>query len=349
MLRSRARRVLLLVVSVSVFAMACSDPPVSPTPIPEPPPPPPPPPTLVLTCPASQTGLSLQNQPVAVSWPAPIATGGTPPATIACIPQSGSAFRAGVSTVSCTAADSGTQNATCSFTVTIMRPPQLSVTRFLAFGDSITWGKDAPPAPFWGAFPEPPPETSYPSQLRGLLAARYLDQTFTMVNEGWPGEWIGDGLNRLPGVVSASMPEVLLLLDGANDLLGDPSSGTTKYIAARLREMIRVAKGRAPAVRVLLANFPPQYHGTIPRDRGAGAEFVPELNQRIAEVASSEGATLVDLYSAMLPDLKQNIGGDGLHPTVKGFTVMAQTFQDAVARLFEVRTSAAPPARTPAP
>lgn len=340
MLRSRAFRVSLLVASVSLFAMACSDQPVSPTPIPDPPPPPPP--TLVLTCPGSQTGMSLQNQPVAVSWAAPVATGGTPPVTIGCTPQSGSTFQTGVSTVSCTAADAGTQNAVCSFTVTITRPPQLSVTRFLAFGDSITWGTDSPPAPFWGAFPKPPEPWSYPTQLQGLLAARYLDQTITMVNEGWPGEWIGDGLNRLPGVVSSSVPDVFLLLDGANDLLGDPSSATTKYIAGKLREMIRVAKSRAPAVRVLLANFPPQYHGSIPYDRGAGADFVPELNQRIAEVAASEGATLVDLYAAMLPNLKQNIGGDGLHPTKLGFTVMAQTFQDTVSRLFEVRMSVGP-------
>lgn len=342
---SRARRVSMFVASVSVVAMACGGAPTRPTPIPEPPPPPPP--TLVLTCPAAQTGMSLQNQPVAVSWPAPTAEGGTPPVTIACTPQSGATFTAGVAVVSCTAADAGVQRASCSFTVTITRPPQLSVTRFLAFGDSITWGTNSPPAPFFGAYPLPPPTTSYPTQLLGLLSARYLDQTITVVNEGWPGERVGDGLIRLPGVIASSAPEVLLLLDGANDLIGDPSSATTRYIADRLRDMLRSARSRAPGVRVLLANFPPQFPGT-PSHRGAGAPFVPELNQRIAEVAASEGATLVDLYSALLPDLKQNIGVDGLHPTVQGFTLMAQTFSAAIQALFDVRTPAAgPSAPTP--
>lgn len=333
-----ALRVWLVVATVSVFAAAaCSDSPTTPTPVPPPPPPPPPPETLTLTCPAAQSAVSLRNQPVAVSWAAPGTGGGTVPILVICSHASGSLFSAGVTAVTCTATDAGTQSATCFFNVTITRPPQLSVSRFMAFGDSITWGTDSPPAPFFGSSPVSPPATSYPSQLQNLLAGRYLDQTITIVNEGWPGEAIADGLTRLPGAVAAGAPEVLLLLDGANDLLGNPSSATTQYIATRLRDMIRAARGRAPALRVLLATFPPQYHGTIPYDRGAGADFVPELNQRIAAVAQSEGATLVDLYGPLVGDLRGNIGGDGLHPTVKGFTLMAQAFNEVIQRTFEVR------------
>jgi lysophospholipase L1-like esterase len=85
---------------------------------------------------------------------------------------------------------------------------------------------------------------------------------------------------------------------------------------------------------VLLATFPPQAHGTIPYDRGAGRDFIPELNQRIAAVANSEGASVVDLYSAFPTDLTSYIGVDGLHPTELGFTVIAQTFAARVQQLF---------------
>jgi lysophospholipase L1-like esterase len=207
----------------------------------------------------------------------------------------------------------------------------------MAFGDSITWGTASPALPFLAA-PPPPPSYSYPTQLNGLLSGRYVDQRFTMANEGWPGEAINDGLSRLPSALSANTPEVLLLLDGANDLLGNPSSATTQYIASKLRDMVRAAKGRIPTIKVLLALFPPQYHGSVPYDRGAGAAFVPELNQRIAAVAQSEGATLVDLYTPLVPNLKQNIGGDGLHPTEQGFTLIAQTFAQVIQQTFEVRT-----------
>ena len=141
---------------------------------------------------------------------------------------------------------------------------------------------------------------------------------------------MADGLTWIPEAITATNPEVLLLLDGANDLLGNPSSATTVYIASKLRDMVRTAKARQPALQVFLATFPPQTLGTIPDDRGAGRDFVPELNQRIAAVASSEGATLVDLYAAFPPDSKPYIGVDGLHPTELGFTLIAHAFAAVV-------------------
>jgi lysophospholipase L1-like esterase len=212
------------------------------------------------------------------------------------------------------------------------------MTRFMAFGDSITWGIASPPAGFL-AYPIPAPSYSYPSQLLGLLGGRYPDQAITMANEGWPGERLEDGLLRLPSALAVNSPEVLLLLHGANDLIGDPSLGTTDYIASKLRDMIRTAKGRIPTLRILLATFPPQFIGTPPH-RGAGAEFVPALNQKIASVAEREGATLVDLYAAFPPGGKPYIGVDGLHPTEQGFTLMAQTFAKVIQEKFEVKPAA---------
>jgi lysophospholipase L1-like esterase len=213
--------------------------------------------------------------------------------------------------------------------------PNLSVTRFTAFGDSITWGTASPQAPASRtpglfAYPVMAPSYSYPAQLQALFAQQYAGQALSVFNEGWPGEAVADGLARIPEAISSNNSEAVLLLDGANDLLGNPSSATTVYIASKLRDMVRAAKAQQPAVKVFLATFPPQTRGTIPYDRGAGRDFVPELNQRIAAVASSEGVTLVDLYAAFPPDLKPYIGVDGLHPTELGFTLMAHAFAAVV-------------------
>jgi lysophospholipase L1-like esterase len=208
----------------------------------------------------------------------------------------------------------------------------------MAFGDSITHGTKSDPASFL-AFPLPPPSYSYPTQLQSLLISRYSGQTLAIANEGWPGEFIDDGLKRLPSALATNAPEVVLLLDGANDLLNTPSSATTQYIAGKLTDMVRACKTRVAANRVLLANFPHQFIGTPP-NRGAGWAFVPELNGRIAAVASSEGATLIDLYAPMNADVKRYIGQDGLHPTETGFTLMAQTFAAVIQQKFEVKTTA---------
>ena len=296
----------------------------------------PPPVQLTLTCPSAQTAVSTTGQPVGVTWPAPTAQGGTPPIQTTCTPASGSPFAVGTTTVGCTATSAAaSQLATCAFAVTVTRPPQLAVTRFMAFGDSITWGQDSAPAGFL-AYPIPAPSYSYPSQLLLTLGARYTNQTFIVANEGWPGRKLGEDMDRLAEALTTNTPDVVLLLHGANDLLNSPSSETTVYIAGKLRDMVRASKARVAANRVLLATFPPQFVGTPPH-RGAGAPFLPELNQRIAAVAQSEGATLVDLYAAFPPGGKPYIGVDGLHPTQQGFALMAQTFAKVIQDTFEVK------------
>ena len=320
----------ILALAAALASAACDGTPGSPSP---------PPAQLTLTCPAAQTAVSSTGQPVSVTWPEPTAQGGTPPIQTTCTQTSGSAFPVGVTSVGCTATSAAAgQSASCSFTVTVTRPPQLAVTKFMAFGDSITWGQDSAPAAFL-AYPIPAPSYSYPTQLQSMLGAGYAGQTFIVANEGWPGEMADVGLSRLPSALTTNTPEVVLLLHGANDLLNSPSSATTQYIAGKVRDMVRVARTRVAANRVLLATFPPQFVGTPPH-RGAGAPFVPELNQRIAAVAQSEGATLVDLYAAFPAGGKPYIGVDGLHPTQQGFALMAQTFAKVIQEKFEVKPSA---------
>ena len=320
----------ILALAAAVATAGCGETPTEPSP---------PPAQLTLTCPAPQTAVSTTGEPVAVTWQGPTAQGGTPPIQTSCTHASGSLFPVGTTSVGCSAASAAaSQTATCAFSVTVTRPPQLAVTKFMAIGDSITWGQDSAPAPFL-AYPIPSPSYSYPSQLQSNLAARYAGQSFSVANEGWPGEMIDTGLSRLPSALAANTPEVVLLLHGANDLLNSPSSATTVYIAGKLRDMVRTARTRVAANRVLLATFPPQFVGTPPH-RGAGAPFVPELNQRIAAVAQSEGATLVDLHTPMSADVKRYIGVDGLHPTEQGFALMAQTFAKVIQEKFEIKPTA---------
>ena len=54
-------------------------------------------------------------------------------------------------------------------------------------------------------------------------------------------------------------------------------------------------------------------------------------------MASREGAVLVDLYAAMLPDVQRYIGVDGLHPNEAGYTRIAELFFQAIQANLEVR------------
>ncbi|MEK6630721.1 MAG: HYR domain-containing protein, partial [Acidobacteriota bacterium] len=229
----QACRYALLAAGVALL-QACGSP-TEPTP-PWPPPWPPPPAVLAITCPALASGVSHFNQPVAVAWSAPTTSGGTAPVATTCMPSSGTTFAAGTTTVTCRASDAGTQSAVCSFQVTVVRPPELTATRFMAFGDSLTEGQQVLALPFLVVVPN----EAYPFRLNILMSARYEDQTIVVDNEGKSGEWISDGLARLPGVLTARNPQVLLLLDGANDLLNDLGIAVPRIID-RLQRMVRLA------------------------------------------------------------------------------------------------------------
>jgi lysophospholipase L1-like esterase len=260
--------------------------------------------------------------------------------SVSCVPAAGASFPTGVSNVQCTATDRSGQTATCTFRVTVTQPPRLRETKFLAFGDSITWGEGGP-APATATINAPRVQVSqpYPEGLRRLLAARYTAQTITVTNAGKPGERATQGQVRLPGVLGSTQPEVLLLLEGANDLNAFGAAGVESAEAA-LRTMVRDAKSRlGGAGNVFVATLTPMVQG---RPKADGYAYVPLLNERIWELPGREGVTVVDIYAALLPQAATLISDDGLHPNQAGYDKMAETFFAALRAKYEAAPAAAP-------
>ena len=102
----------------------------------------------------------------------------------------------------------------------------------LAFGDSLTAGVGVSAA------------RSYPSVLAELTGLR-------VVNAGVSGEVTAAGLRRLPGELSRATPNLLILLEGGNDILRNGSSTSTK---ANLAAMIEIAQ--ASGTEVVLIGVP---------------------------------------------------------------------------------------------
>jgi lysophospholipase L1-like esterase len=320
--RPRRAASFILVLAALAASAACGGSGAGPTP---------PGPAPTLTCPANVEVTAHNGESPVVNFDAPTAQGGDAPVTVACTPASGTTFPVGTSTVNCTATDAAKRNATCSFSVDVSGVPTLSKLKFVAFGDSLTEGQTSPDPTILLLNPA----DSYPSKLQQLLSARYVDQTIAVINKGRSGERVHeDGEKRLPGVLDNEKPDVLLLLDGANDLLragsaGDPEDAISPIVGS-LEEMVQSAKRRH--IAVMLATFPPQR-----RDgkRGAGAPAVPELNDEIRRLAADEGATLVDLYNGLGGTPEGSIGVDGLHPTASGYSKIAQIWFEAIQNKYE--------------
>ena len=302
--------------------------------------PPPPPGPPVLTCPENRQASASQGQPPVVDFALPVAQNGQAPVNVTCTPGSGAPFAVGDTTVTCTATDALSRSATCSFTVSVSIVPRLSVTKFVAFGDSLTEGVTSRGATILQLnLPD-----SYPMKLQPMLSARYTDQQIDVLNEGCAGEYTDGssancpgGVKRLPGVLDRHAPDVLLLMHGANDLNNGRS--ITSAIGA-IETMIGSARRRG--IRVLVATLPPQN----PAGRnGNGAEDLPEFNRRLARMARDEGAQVVDIFAHLGTHVGW-IGIDGLHPTPAGYERIAEVWRDAIQAVFEVQP--APPG-PPAP
>jgi hypothetical protein len=172
------------------------------------------PPALTVQCPANVEKSSLGGTPVAVDYSAPTTTGGTAPVQVSCTPATGTVFSGGATAVTCTAADATGRNATCAFTVSVLTIPQLSRTRLLAFGDSLTEGKLSVTA----SLLIDSPEHSYPAKLLRLLRERYTAQEITIINEGFGGEKAINSFARFRSALSSHNPEAVLIMHGVNDL-----------------------------------------------------------------------------------------------------------------------------------
>lgn len=327
-----------------LVAVACSSTPTAPTttqPPPTPTPTPnPTPQALAISCPGNQSAASANGSPVAVTFNAPTTSGGLPPVQVSCTRPSGSLFPVGTTEVQCTATDAAPATRSCTFGVSVAPPPpQLSRTTFLAFGDSMTTGEV--PVVTSTSFGDGDrnyrliviPSAAYPAQLLTMLRARYTGQTSALeiTNAGLPTEWAEDGAARLPGVMSSMRPQVVLLMEGLNDLAALGSRG----VPSAWRGIDTMAKEiRNRGARAFLATLPP------PRPSGVKAvpiNLVQTLNANIRDTARGEGAVLVDVFSALSVDVNRYISFDGLHPTEAGYQKIAETFYDAIRLDLEVR------------
>jgi lysophospholipase L1-like esterase len=259
---------------------------------------------------------SASGNALPVMYDLPVVTAGEPPITTTCAPQSGSLFPFGASTVTCTARDGATRAASCSFTVTLVSPPRLSATRFLAFGNSITEGKDGVDRIV---------ANPYPTVLNALLTARYAAQQIVVVNRGLGGERTGNGSDRIKTALDEIHPEILLLEEGINDLAGGEPSAIAPMIEA-LTDIVLKAKARG--AQVFIATLTPTRPGTQRGERPS--PLIATANEQIRLLAQRERLTLVDLYAGLGGSPDPYIDVDGLHPTEAGYRRIAEIFFDAI-------------------
>jgi lysophospholipase L1-like esterase len=261
----------------------------------------------------------------------------------------------------------------CSFSITITPPDEkLRLTRYMAFGDSITEGvvgasflppgvsiRDIPALLRAGARTIPgitlaiEPLNSYPAQLQNMMVPAYPTQQFVVDNEGSSGEQATQGgLLRITSSLLATQPDVMMLFEGFNDinfaLLIRPPGSTAPInitpIASALRTMATTAQGLG--VDVLLATLTPVSDAHEASRPGTRAALLA-LNAQIRLMAAQlDLGPVVDLYAALngVPGI---LGADGFHPTAAGYRRIAELFFAEIVSRYDITLRAPAVRRTP--
>lgn len=163
----------------------------------------------------------------------------------------------------------------------------------VAFGDSLTAGTGVPA------------HEAYPGVLQRLLHC-------TVINAGNPGELSDAGLTRLPRVIAASKPSLVVLCHGGNDLLQNKDHAEIKN---NLAQMIQYLKGQG--IDVILIGVPERslFHQT--------ASFYHDLADQYGLPYQGK------IIDKILSD--RSLKSDPIHPNAKGYNQIAE----AVAALIE--------------
>jgi acyl-CoA thioesterase-1 len=205
---------------------------------------------------------------------------------------------------------------------------QTTPRRYIAFGDSITFGTGDSGRT----------ELGYPSRLEDLLNQRGSSADVT--NAGLPGETTGEALSRINRVLNQTPGDVLLLMEGTNDINTQANSTgqvSNETILANLNEMANRAEARGMQVvhatlvpRLPSANYDGTNHATA------------DLAAKIRELADAHNRRLADpfevfFYQTTNVFTADYVGGsDKLHPNAAGYDLMAHIFGDVLTNVDSV-------------
>ena len=187
-------------------------------------------------------------------------------------------------------------------------PAAPDVQRVVFFGDSITdaWGRSETTGVF---FPGKP-----------------------YVNRGISGQTTPQMLVRFQQDVVHLHPAAVVILAGTNDIAGNTGPSTQQMIEDNYTSMAEIAKQNG--IKVVFASITPAF--AYPWKPGIQpVERIRQLNKWLQDFCSANGCVYLDYYSsmadaqgAMLPGLSS----DGVHPTAKGYAVMAPLAEHAIAQ-----------------
>jgi acyl-CoA thioesterase-1 len=167
----------------------------------------------------------------------------------------------------------------------------------ICFGDSITAGYGLPTG------------EAYPDFLQKKLDAQGYN--YKVINQGTSGATTKDALAALPFALSKH-PAVVIVEFGGNDGL----RGLPVELSRSNLDQILTGLEKAH-VKILLAGI------TLPPDYGP--DYIRSFDQIFRDLAATHHVAFVPMLYKNLVNVPGTIQEDGIHPTIKGSAIIADT------------------------
>ena len=152
------------------------------------------------------------------------------------------------------------------------------------------------------------------------------------VNRGISGQTTPQMLLRFQQDVVRLHPAAVVILAGTNDIAGNTGPSTQQMIEDNFTSMAGLAKQNG--IKLVLASITPAY--AYPwKPAIHPVEQIRAMNTWLRDFCSSNGYVYLDYYSSMTDAKGAMLSGfsfDGVHPTEKGYAVMAPLAERAIAQ-----------------
>ena len=152
------------------------------------------------------------------------------------------------------------------------------------------------------------------------------------VNRGISGQTTPQMVVRFEQDVVHLQPAAVVILAGTNDVAGNTGPMTPEMTMDNFAAMVAIAK--ANRIKVVIASITPA--SAYPwKPEVQPADAIRDLNVRLKAFCEREGLVYLDYYSAMTNasgGLDKDLASDGVHPTAKGYEVMAPLAEKAIAQ-----------------
>jgi len=125
-----------------------------------------------------------------------------------------------------------------------------------------------------------------------------------VINASISGDTSAGGLSRLPALLSAHQPAVVIIELGGNDGLRGQSPAQLQQNLAR---MVKLAKNSGAAVLLLGMRLPPNY----------GKRYTQSFEGVYADVAKQQQIAFVPFFLEGVGGVNGMMQADGIHPTAR--------------------------------